>query len=160
MFFHHHQNILLPRTDSGHPRWLNRLKNPPAMQEMQVWSPGREDSLEEGMATHSSMLAWRIPRTEKPGGLESRGLQRVRHYWSDWTHTRIDSPLVGEFGGAFMLQSPSCNQAELDTMLLFSFFSSTTLLSLWPWRLVLNHSLKESLCQSTTQYNSFSWRQN
>ena len=43
----------------------------PAMQETQVWSLGQEDSLEEGMATHSSILAWRIPWTEEPGGLLS-----------------------------------------------------------------------------------------
>ena len=47
------------------------------MQETQVRSLGREDPLEEGMATHSSILAWRIPRTEEPGGLQSLGLQRV-----------------------------------------------------------------------------------
>ena len=41
--------------------------------------PGSEISLEKGRATHSSILAWRIPRTEKPDGLESTGLQRVRH---------------------------------------------------------------------------------
>jgi len=40
---------------------------------------GWEDSLEEGMATHSNILAWRIPWTEEPGGLQSRGSQRVRH---------------------------------------------------------------------------------
>ena len=40
---------------------------------------GREDPLEEGMATHSSVLAWTIPRTEEPGGLQSTGSQRVRH---------------------------------------------------------------------------------
>ena len=40
---------------------------------------GQEDPLEEGMATHSSILAWRIPWTEEPGGLHSRGLQRVGH---------------------------------------------------------------------------------
>ena len=45
------------------------VKNPPAMQEMRVGSLGREDPLEEGMATHSSILAWRISWTEKPGGL-------------------------------------------------------------------------------------------
>ena len=44
-------------------------------QEMQVRSLGREDPLEEGMATHSSILAWRIPGTEEPGGLQSTGLQ-------------------------------------------------------------------------------------
>ena len=50
-----------------------------AMQETQVQSLGWEDSSEEGMATHSSILAWRIPWTEGPGGLESIGSQRVRH---------------------------------------------------------------------------------
>ena len=46
---------------------------------MQVRSLGREDPLEEDMATHSSVLAWRIPWTEEPGGLQSTGAQRVRH---------------------------------------------------------------------------------
>ena len=58
------------------------LKNPPAMQELQeTWVPslGLEDPLEEGMATHSSILAWRISWTEEPGGLQSVGSQRVRH---------------------------------------------------------------------------------
>ena len=47
------------------------VKNPPAMQETQVQSLGWEDPLEKEMATHSSILAWRIPWTEKPGGLQS-----------------------------------------------------------------------------------------
>ena len=55
------------------------VKNPPAMQETWVQSLGREDPLEKGMATHSSILAWRIPRTEEPGRLQSMGLQRVEH---------------------------------------------------------------------------------
>ena len=50
---------------------------------MQVPSPGGEAPLEEGMATHSRILAWRIPRTEEPGGLQSMGSQRVRHNWSN-----------------------------------------------------------------------------
>ena len=49
------------------------MKNLPEMQETQVRSLGGEDSLEKGMATHSSILAWRILRTEKPGGLQSMG---------------------------------------------------------------------------------------
>ena len=53
------------------------LKNLPAMQETCVQSLGWEDPLEEGMATHSSILAWRIPRTEEPSGLQSIGLPRV-----------------------------------------------------------------------------------
>ena len=55
------------------------VKNPPAMQEMQVQSPGWEDPLEGGKATHSSILAWRIPGTGEPGGLPSMGSHRVRH---------------------------------------------------------------------------------
>ena len=51
----------------------------PAMQEAQVQFLGQEDSLEKGMATHSSILAWRIPWTEEPGGLQSMGSQRIRH---------------------------------------------------------------------------------
>ena len=53
--------------------------NLPAMQETQVQSLGWEDPLEEGKATHSSILAWRIPWTGEPGGLQSTGSQRVRH---------------------------------------------------------------------------------
>ena len=51
----------------------------PAMQETQVQSLGQEDPLEEGMATHSRILAWRIPWTEEPGRLQCMGSQRVRH---------------------------------------------------------------------------------
>ena len=55
------------------------VKHPPAMQEMLVRSLGGEDPLEEGVATHSSILAWRIPWTEEPGGQQSMGLQRIGH---------------------------------------------------------------------------------
>ena len=53
------------------------VKNLPAKQETQVQSLDGEDPLEEGIATHASILAWRIPWTEAPGGLQSIGLQRV-----------------------------------------------------------------------------------
>ena len=56
-----------------------RVKRLPAIQETQVQSLGREDSLEKEMATHSSILAWRIPWIEEPGRLQSMGSQRVRH---------------------------------------------------------------------------------
>ena len=55
------------------------VKNLPAMQETRVPSLGQKDTLEKGIATHSSILAWRIPRTEEPGGLQSVGSQRVGH---------------------------------------------------------------------------------
>ena len=55
------------------------IKNLPAMQETRVRPLDQEDPLKKGMATHFSILAWRIPWTEEPGGLESMGLQRVGH---------------------------------------------------------------------------------
>ena len=62
-----------PRGFSG----AQTVRNPPAMQENQVPSLSWEDPLEKGMATHFSILAWRMPWTEEPGGLQSIGLQRV-----------------------------------------------------------------------------------
>ena len=58
-------------------------------QEAWVLPLGGEDSLEAGMATHSSILAWRIPWTEEPGGLQSMGPQRVRHDLKATEHTHI-----------------------------------------------------------------------
>ena len=55
------------------------VKNLPAMQETRVQSLCQEDPLEKGMAIHSSILAWKIPWTEKPGGLQSMGSQKVGH---------------------------------------------------------------------------------
>ena len=65
----------------GPPRWHSG-KNPPAMQGMQEFpdqSPGQEEPVEEEMTTHSSILAWKIPQTEEPDGLQSMGSQRVKH---------------------------------------------------------------------------------
>ena len=56
------------------------VKNLPAMQETWVLALGQSDPLEEGMATHFSILAWRIPQRVEPDGLKSTGLRRVRHY--------------------------------------------------------------------------------
>ena len=60
------------------------VKNPPVMQETWVQSLGGEDALEEGLATHSSILAWKILRAEEPGGLQSMGrkeLDMTEHYF-------------------------------------------------------------------------------
>ena len=62
------------------------VKNLPAMQETRVQSLSRENPLEKGMSTHSRFLAWRIPWTEEPCGLQSTGLQRVGHDWVANTH--------------------------------------------------------------------------
>ena len=57
---------------------VQMVKNLPAMQEIWVQSLGGEDPLEKGMATHSSILAWKIPWMEEPGGLQTVGWERVR----------------------------------------------------------------------------------
>ena len=77
--------------------WLSRVaqaflvvqmvKNLPAMWETQVWSLGQEDPVGKELATHSGILAWRIPWTEEPGRVVSMGLQRVGHNWATNTHT-------------------------------------------------------------------------
>ena len=64
------------------------VKTLPAMQETWVQSLDREDPLEKGMATQSSILAWRTPWTEEPGGLQFMGSQRVKHDWT--TNKDID----------------------------------------------------------------------
>ena len=64
------------------------VKNLPAMRETQVQSLGQEDSLEKWMATHSNVLAWRIPRTEEPCRLQSMELQRSGHDWAIHTFSR------------------------------------------------------------------------
>ena len=61
------------------PPWWLRWKNLPAMRETWIRSLGQEDPLEKGMATHSSILTWRILWTEEPGELQSTGSQEVRH---------------------------------------------------------------------------------
>ena len=82
--FPHHMWMRTPSTNVGVNTWcltlmwtslVEAVRNPPVKQETRIRSLGREDPLEEGMATHSSVLAWRIPWTEEPGGLQSIGLQ-------------------------------------------------------------------------------------
>ena len=68
------------------------VKNLPAVQETWDQSLGREDFLEKGMATHSSILTWRIPRTEEPGGLQSMGSQSIEYNRGTFTHILISSP--------------------------------------------------------------------
>ena len=73
-------NLLCPKKKEKRSSLVAQtVKNLPAMWETPVPSLGREDPLEKGMAIHSSILAWRIPWTEEPGGLKSMGSQRVGH---------------------------------------------------------------------------------
>ena len=81
-----------------------RVKRLPAMQETWVRSLGREDSLEKEMATHSSIVAWRIPWTEEPDGLQSMGSQIVRHDSATSLLRFIltmDSPNIIDLGSPF-----------------------------------------------------------
>ena len=75
-----------------------KVKNPPAMQKTSVPFLCGEDPLEKEMATHSSILAWRISWTEEPEGLQSMGSQRVRHNWRNLAHTqtRLEIKRCGE----------------------------------------------------------------
>ena len=70
------------------------VKNPSAMQEMWIWSLGQENPLEQRMASHSSLLPWRIPWAEEPDRLQSMGLQCLTH---THTHTHIPTDMVHIF---------------------------------------------------------------
>ena len=85
-------------------------------QEMWVWSLGWEYPLEEGVVIHSSILAWRIPWTEEPGGLNSVGSQRIRHNWSDWacSHTSIWAPYLSAAAAAAAAKSLQSCQTLCD----------------------------------------------
>ena len=96
------------------------VKSLPAVQETQVPSLGQEDPLEKGMATHSSILAWRIPWTEEPGGLQSMGSQRVVHDWSD---------LVPASSDRFSSSFPICIPFILFYSLITMATTSTTMLN-------------------------------
>ena len=78
------------------------VKNLLAVQETQVWSLSQEDPLEKGMTTHSSILSWRIPWTEEPGGLQSTGSQRIRQDWMTLTSTSSVISIIHQFNIQFI----------------------------------------------------------
>ena len=91
------------------------VKHLPAMRETQARSLGREDPLEKEMAIHSSTLAWKIPWMEEPGGLQSMGLQRVRHDWA--------ASLTLLWSKAHRLEHWEWNQADRSVSLAHRIFS-------------------------------------
>ena len=103
---------------------------------MQVQSLGQEDPLEEDIATHFSMLVWRTPRTEQPGGLQSMGSQRVGHDWSDFTcmHSRPIRKIKWDNENEGLPLCSSCQDSSV--ILVFwvkaMFFSSG---HVWMWEL-------------------------
>ena len=90
------------------------LERLPAVQETWVRSLGWEDPLEKEMATHSSILAWRIPWTEDPGRLQSMGLQRVRHDWLTSLYIKVE-----------ILLSPGVSKNTLTFNISFKVWGST-----------------------------------
>ena len=100
------------------------VKNPPAMQKTQVWSPGWEDALDKEMATHSSMLGWRIPQGEEPGGL-----QPMRSHESD-----MDKPAC----------QAKCQKTNTTLSVHYTSIRSVHSLSrVWLWDTILLPSLKD-----------------
>ena len=92
--------IFAHKQHTGLPRWL-MVKNLSVMWETQIWSRGREDPLEKGMETYSSILAWRLPWTEKPGRLRPMGPQRAGHNWA--TNTDIHKQYTMYFQNLYTL---------------------------------------------------------
>ena len=122
------------------------VKNLSAVEETWVRSLGREDPLEKEMSTYSSLLAWEIPRTEEPGGLQSMGSHRVKHYWGTNTFTNTFIHKIGK------QQGPTINYKGLYSISC----SNLRRKRLWERKdtdILLNHFalyLKLIHCKSTT----------
>ena len=105
------------RTEQGIEQLTgSKLKHLPAMQETWVQSLGWEDPLEKEMATHSSILAWRIPWTREPGGLQSTGSQRVGHDWatsfSVSDQSRIVSPCLFNLYAEYIMWNVRLDESQ------------------------------------------------
>ena len=92
IFIFYSSTILRKFTSKWTSPMAQWVKNSPAMQEVQVWFLGQEDPLEEEIATHSSILAWKIPWTKEPGRLQSIGSQRVGYDEQLNTNTSLHRP--------------------------------------------------------------------
>ena len=119
------------------------VKNPPEMREIWVWSLGWEDPLEDNTASHSSILAWKIPWTEEPGGLQSTGSQKVRQDWSDLSHSYIFITVVLflSLPNPMLYVTSFCKTCILNhiekwksnTVLAFFFFFAFTMMLIFLW---------------------------
>ena len=141
------------------------VKNLSAMQETWVLSLGWEDLFEKGMATHSSILAWRIQWTEEPGGLQTMGLQRVGH---DWVTKHSSASTISfllitlQSTSLALISLPSFRVSPLkDTWFRIqhsckqnSFFSlQKSFLIFWPW----HHSFLHNFLEYVSYIHSFMW---
>ena len=120
------------------------VKHLPTMQETRVRSLVLEDPLEKEMATHSSILAWKIPWTEEPGWLLSMGSQRVRHNWATslfskspiqiWNTNRTKKKPNEKLGRAVLFKyAPSTVPKVVKVITLYSHLSKITCSKTWPW---------------------------
>ena len=129
---------------------IQTVKTLPAIQETWVRSLVLEDSLEKGMATYSSILAWRMPWTEDPGRLQSTGSQRIRHDWATNTHTHIHTMWgpIPDF-----LNHKDVRQAELRTTVTTIKFFCLYVPCIW------SAYYKENilLCMTRDYLNHLSW---
>ena len=91
------------------------VKNLPAMRETWVWSLGWEDPLKKGKATHSSILACRIPWTEEPGRLQSSESQRVGHDWATFILTHIPRSAIVS-GGLLVKNPPAMQEMQIQSL--------------------------------------------
>ena len=107
------------------------IKNLPAMHETRVQSVGREDPLEKGMATHSSILAWKIPWTEEPGGLQPVGSQRIGHDWV--INTKPSKQKLHEFRTTSVSSDQASTENTVHNQYLryTDYFYSRTHFTLW-----------------------------
>ena len=128
------------------------VKNLLAMWETQVWPLGHEETLEKGMATHSRILAWRIPWTEESGRLQSVGSRRVEHDWATNTFTTLLIPWDFELQTTRSTLGSCFN--PLSDLLASSccFFLSSLELTLRLWVLGIGQRLEGNLC---TDFGSF-----
>ena len=93
------------------------LKNVPTVQETQVQFLGRKDPLEKRMATHSSILAWRIPWTEEPDGLQFMGSQKVGQDWATNTFTFLSPMLYLSFPDSSVGKESPCSAGDPGQLL-------------------------------------------
>ena len=121
------------------------------MQETWVWSLGQEDPQEEGMTTHSSILAWRIPWTEEPGGLQSMGSQRVGHDWATKHSTLILNILPNSFPPSLLVSLPPTDPTPIGFCLCLFLHQSNLQARLDSLRLNISTHISPEQCSSFLQ---------
>ena len=136
---------------------VQMVKRPPAVQETWVWSMGREDPLEEGTATPSNILAWKIPWTEELGRLRSMGSQRVRHYWAtELSGYSKCGPWSGSISTTWELVRNAGSQLPLQASLVAQLVKNLPAMQeTWVWSLGWEDPLEKGMA---THSSILAWR--